>query len=221
MIEIQLELKGEALDRSLVGRVWNASGIAARSDYGFSFAGRESSGDVLLRQYPRWCEPVRVLVARCLALSKPPAGEVLACNWEYMILKIALRPGGRDGELLDTVVAERTEDGELSFIRGTTDGGTFHLNAVKPRASYADAWDLADHALRVSTFHDDELPAPKELKVPVRRQDGLSFICTRDIPEPARSVFEKRMWHSTRPVVPGYPDAVYVWDWLDFLGGRR
>ena len=221
MIDIQLELKGDTVEQTLNGRIWNASGLATRSDYGFFFAGRETPGEALLRRYPRWCEPVRVLVARCLAMSKPPAQEVLACSWELMILKIVLRPGGRGGELLDTVGAERTEDGELSFIRDTAAGGTFHVNAVIPRTRYADAWDLADHALRVTTFNDDALPAPKELNVPVRRQDDVSFVCTRDIPQPARSVFEKRMWHSTRPVVPGYPDAAYAWDWLDFLGGQR
>jgi len=217
MIDIQLELKGETLDQLLKGGVWNASGFNARSDYGYFFAGRETHGYPMLRRYPRWCEPVRGLVARCLALSSVPMGAVLTCSWELMVLEIALRPGGGSADLLDTVAVERSADGNLNFVRASAIGEVVHVDGIAPRASYADPWDLAEHALRITTFDGDDLPPPKELDVPIRRDLNLSFVCTRDIPEPARSVFTKRMEHSTRPVIHGHPDAVYAWDWLDFL----
>jgi hypothetical protein len=220
MIEIELELKGGMMERTCKGEVWNESALAARSDYGWFFEGRSQPDGALLRQYPRWCEPVTGLVARCLALSRAQASDALAPRWEQMVVKIALRPGGKGYRLLDTVQLSRDAGGlKISSIPAS---GEAHLKkGIASRARYADLWDLAEHALRLSTFGKDELPAPQALDVPIHRQGSLSFVCTRDIPEPARSVFEERMKYSACPVIPGFPDAVYSWDWSDFLAGGR
>ena len=220
MIDIELELTGGRVERTLKGEVWNVSSLAARSDYDCLFDGRSKRAETLLRQYPRWCEPIMGLVARCLALSSPQAGDGLPRSWERMEVKIALRPGGRGYRLLDTVELSRDSEGlHASTIPAT--GAAQLMRGIAPRANYTDPWDLAEHALRLTAFGKDELPSPRELDVPFRRQENLSFVCTRDIPEPARSVFEERMKHSARPVIPGFADAVYSWDWLDFLGGSR
>jgi hypothetical protein len=201
----------------LKGAVWNASALAARSDYGGSFDGRSTRDGTLLRQYPRWCEAVRGLVARCLALSSPQVGDALSPCWGRMEVKIGLRPGGKGYKLLDTVQLWRDAHGlNASSIPAT--GSPRLMRGIAPRASYADPWDLAAHALRLTTFGKDELPAPQELDVPIRRHGNLSFVCMRDIPEPARSVFEERMKYSACPVIPGFSDAVYSWDWLHFVG---
>ena len=220
MIHIELELTGGRVRRTLKGEVWNVSSLAARSDYDCIFDGRSKREGTLLRQYPRWCEPVRGLVARCLALSSSQAGDALPSSWERMEVKIALRPGGRGCKLLDRVQLSRDGQGFNASTNPAT-GAAQLMRGIAPRANYTDPWDLAEHALRLTAFGKDELPSPRELDVPFRRQENLSFVCTRDIPEPARSVFEERMKHSARPVIPGFSDAVYSWDWSDFLGGAR
>jgi hypothetical protein len=217
MIDIELELKAGSIDRTFKGKVWNASALAARSDYGCTFEGRSTRDGTLLRQYPRWCEHVGGLVARCLALASPQVGDAIPRCWERMEVKIALRPGGRGYKLLDTVDLWRDADGlNASSIPAT--GAAQLFRGIAPRAHYADPWALAEHALRLTTFGKDELPAPQELDVSIRRHGNLSFVCMRDIPEPARSVFEERMKLSACPVIPGFPDAVYSWDWLHFVG---
>jgi len=221
LIDVQLELTAEGMTSTIAGSVWNATALGARSDYGFTFEGRESQKEALLMQYPRWCEPVSGLVARCLALTSARGTDARSSTWERIEVRIALMSAARGYELLDTVSAERDPRGGLNLVRVAPHGEPLLLNGIKPRAGYGDPWDLADHVLRLTTFDADELPAPKAIDVPIRRHEDLSFICMRDIPEPARSVFEERMNHSTCPVVPGYFDAVYVWDWLEFLGGNR
>jgi hypothetical protein len=222
LIDIQLELMVEGMSSTIAGEVWNAAALGARSDYACTFEGRESQKEaLLLKQYPRWCEPVSGLVARCLALTTSEGPDVLSSGWERIEVRIALVSAARGYELLQTVRAERAANGELNLVRVEPSGASLPMNGIKPRARYGDPWDLAEHALCLTTFDADDLPAPRALEIPIRRDKDLPFVCMRDIPEPARSVFEERMHHSTRPVVPGYFDAVYVWDWLDFLGGNR
>ena len=87
-------------------------------------------------------------------------------------------------------------------------------------------WDLIARAVAVALTGTEELPPrPQQLNVPVRTSSGNTpFVRLREIPEPARSLFQKRIAHSTRPLVDEDPepwDCAYSWDWLDFLAGGR
>ena len=87
-------------------------------------------------------------------------------------------------------------------------------------------WDLVARSVAVALTGQEELPPrPQQLDVPVRTSSGNTpYVRFREIPEPARSLFQKRMAHSTRPVIEEDPqpmDCVYAWDWTDFLAGRR
>lgn len=215
MLDIQLRLSSGDTARILNAAIWNVSALAARSDYEFKFEGR-TLGDARLEKYPRWCESVEGLVARCLALTnRDPSGTVPG-EWTRLAIAIALRPAGRGRELLSTL--DVWTDAKVLSVVCTEQSGTSRRMEGAMRAIYDDPWDIVDHALRLSTFGYDELPTAVELDVPVRSDEGLSFVCMRDIPEPARSAFERRMRGSGVPVIPGYPDAVYSWDWLNFLG---
>ena len=57
------------------------SALAARSDYGCTFDGRSTRDGMLLSEYPRWCEPVGGLVARCLASLAPEVDQGRAEVW--------------------------------------------------------------------------------------------------------------------------------------------
>jgi hypothetical protein len=87
-------------------------------------------------------------------------------------------------------------------------------------------WDLVARAVAVALTGKEELPLrPQRLNVPVRTSScNTLYVRLREIPEPARSLFQKCMAHSTRPVIEEDPmpvDCVYAWDWTDFLAGRR
>jgi hypothetical protein len=93
-----------------------------------------------------------------------------------------------------------------------------------PRYS-APIWDLVARAIAVAlTGKEDLPPRPQQLDVPVHTAGNTSYVRLREILEPARSLFERRMFYLTRPVIEEDPqpmDCVYAWDWIDFLAGRR
>ena len=224
MIDIQLRLRAAVSKPIKQGEIWNVSALAAHSDYDFYFDGRTALEGALLRHYPRWCEPVGALVARCIDLSAPESRsqDGLPDGWDCMELDIALRPGGRirGRRILSTTRVSHDRNG-LQVEIADAENDTRTIVGVTLREGYRDEWELAAHALRMATFGIDELPAPKELDVPLRHEDKFAFVCFRDIPEPARSEFERRMRGSGAPWIEGFPDAVYAWDWLDFLNGNR
>jgi len=87
-------------------------------------------------------------------------------------------------------------------------------------------WDLVARSVAVALTGKEELPPrPQQLDVPVRTSSGNTpYVRLREIPKPARSLFQKRVAYSTRPVIEEDPqpmDCVYAWDSTDFLAGRR
>lgn len=227
MLSVLLELMTPSAIIRHEGQIYNVSKLAALSDYGFSFEGRQSGTppqwSAQLSNYPRWCESPRGLMARCLSLTEPNRSLALPPDWQRLVLKVGLRPGGQGALRLLSMVTVAPHD-ELGLAVGWEDQGTpcGFVSGVPPREQYLDVWSLAEHALRVSAFAADVLAPAKPLEVPVRQSDnGLAFVCTSDVPEPARTVFEKRMAHATRPLIAEHRDAVYAWDWTDFLNGQR
>lgn len=219
MLEIQLDIAGYAIDARRFGEVWNVYQLGAAADYDFWFQGRRKPPKTLLASYPRWCEPVSGLFARCLALSKTAVPTERVGPWKFLRLRLGIRPGGgRDYRPLTQVTA-RARDHELAVVTTTETIRSAHQAAARGR--YNDLWDLAEHVLRISAFGFDQLPEAKALDVPIRSDGRQYFVCLRDIPEPAHSVFLRNMSGSARPTIAGYPDAVYPWDWTDFLSGQR
>lgn len=86
-------------------------------------------------------------------------------------------------------------------------------------------WDLVLRSIATALTGEERLPErPEPLKVPVHLDGSTAYVRFSELPEPARSRFEKRMAHSTRPVVETDPEPMgcaYLWDWEDFLAGRR
>ena len=108
----------------------------------------------------------------------------------------------------------------VSFNSGFAEGKlTGYIEGVQPRESHLDIRDLALQALNVSVWNSDSIPEVKPLVLPVYG-DG-SYIRTSDIPEAARSPFEWRQRMSGRRSIRRHWDAMWVWDWNDWLIGQR
>ncbi|MBB5428273.1 hypothetical protein HDG40_006460 [Paraburkholderia sp. JPY158] len=89
--------------------------------------------------------------------------------------------------------------------------------AAYPRWS-ASVWDLVARAVAAALNEGaEELPArPAEFDVPVY-DDGRKYINVHEIPEPARTIFARKIEYSSVP----HSGCAYAHDWLDFLAGNR
>jgi hypothetical protein len=198
----------------MFGKIGNVSNLAATSSY---VAWVEGCGEVRLDGYPRWCEPVRGLLARCLELTEP--GKPLPADWVSVRVDIGLNGGGlqrRPTRLAMCRIERRASD---IYSVGWVEGSLRGFIEVQPRAhGYPDACRLAQHALNVSVWNVDEIPQAQPLVVPVYDN---RYMRTSDLPEPARSAFEYRQRHSGRPCIWAHWDACWIWDWEDFQSGQR
>lgn len=111
MLEIQLDIAGYASDTRLFGEVWNVHQVAAAADYDFWFHGRRKPPTALLKSYPRWCEPVSGLFARCLALTRTTAPTHRVAPWKFFRVRLGIRPGGSG----DYVRTEKTRPPQLQI----------------------------------------------------------------------------------------------------------
>ena len=87
-------------------------------------------------------------------------------------------------------------------------------------------WDLVARAIAIGLTGKERLPPrPEPLDVPVyRAADGTEYVRLIEIPEPAASIFRKRIEFSTSPVIyedPTPRDCAYASDWSSFLTGAR
>ena len=218
MLVIKLKLATPQRDIALHGEISNVSGLAPRSSYDIDFDGREMAR---LDDYPRWCESVLGLVARCLARTRVEHEEPIPADWTLLQVDVGIRPGGRREYRPLSMACITRDSGTFNIGRADSNGLTHFVGAVAPRKQYLDAWDLAEHGLRVATFGCDSLPPAVALEVPIRDSGRVTYVNVTDIPEPARSAFLENLGRSARPAVGGRLDTVYSWDWLDFLSGQR
>lgn len=86
-------------------------------------------------------------------------------------------------------------------------------------------FDLVARALAVGLTGTEELPPrPKPLSVPIHRSGNTDYVRLGEIPEPAATLFRKRIEYSGCPVIEEDPmpmDCAYASDWQDFLTGQR
>ena len=140
-------------------------------------------------------------------------------------------PGGRDNgrRVLATAKIGRVKNGALADYKvelhedvlGDLGAATLH---GYPRFATT-IWDLVARAIAIGLTGKEGLPPrPQPLDVPIRKAGNLAYVRLREIPEPAHSLFRKRLAYSTQPVIEedAEPmDCAYAWDWLDFLAGAR
>jgi hypothetical protein len=203
----------------LDGENGNISNLAALSSYKAYLEGRRT---VTLEDYPRWSEPVRGLLARCIALSEaealPNNGFRFSENWKSVRVDIGLNSGVRSQRIERLAMCRIERSGDQCAI-GWTEGPLKGFVEVQQRQSYRDVWDVAQHALCTSTFNANVIPPVVPLHVPIHEEPGFLYVLSREIPEPLRSAFEYRQRWSGRPCIPR--GAHWSWDYLDFVNGQR
>lgn len=159
----------------------------------------------LLRQYARWAEPTRALLARCL-------DEVLTTSESSVWFPT------------DACELTVTDWGTQTVVDLVSFGDLRHASPVTLRAAPAsrrNGWELMRWVCAQDAFGRQELPEPP---VPVRptiyERSGVKYCRTSDLPLEAMVAFERLQTHLDRPFVPAVPDAVYPW-WLEsFLRGE-
>jgi hypothetical protein len=173
-----------------------------------------------LREYPRWCEPVSGLVARCFVQVRTelPLATPL---WPLTALSVttSIVPGCVGASRrLSSLCVSGTADGRYSLTH-YGDGcprvrRRFHTShpIVEP------AW-LAirafSHALWRTETPPGSLPSPE---VPVRVHEGRGYVRACDLPPFAVAPFH-RYAHGWALVVPGEAQPWYpAWTWDAFLG---
>lgn len=218
MLVVKLQLSSPQANLVLRGEICNVSGLAPRSSYDIDFEERDYAR---LDDYPRWCESVLGLVARCLARTRVEHEQPLPVEWKQLQVDVGIRPGGRREYRPLSMACITRESDMLNIGSAEANGLTRFMGEVAPRKHYLDAWDLAEHGLRVTTFGSDSLPPAVALDVPIRDSGRVTYVNVTDIPEPARSAFLENLGRSARPAIDGRLDKVFSWDWLDFLAGQR
>jgi hypothetical protein len=143
---------------------------------------------------------------------------------------VELWPNGRESgsRVLATARIGRVKNGALADYRvelSEDPHGKIYGSLERYPRYAVTIWDLVARAVAVALTGKEELPPrPQQLDVPVRTSGNTPYVRLREIPEPARSLFQRRMVYSTRPVIEEDPmpmDCVYAWDWTDFLAGSR
>jgi hypothetical protein len=142
---------------------------------------------------------------------------------------VELWPGGRESgrRVLATANIGRIKNGALADYKVELHEdvqGEIGTAALHDYPRYASSlWDLVARAVAVALTGKEELPPrPQQLDVPIHAAGNTTYVRLREIPEPARSLFKKRIAYSTRPLIEEDPeplDCAYAWDWRDFLAG--
>lgn len=140
-------------------------------------------------------------------------------------ITISLVPGGIGserhlGELLIGNVSGGMNSDYRCVLKGDDLPNPLHTTIKRyPRWSTT-VWDLVARAIAKSLSGSERLPQrPHTPKVPIHTSGKTPYVRMSEIPEPARSVFERRMKDSTVPVIEGESDCVYAWDWEGFISG--
>ena len=198
------------------GEIGNISNLNSISSYVVLLEGRKASAQ--LHDYPRWSEPVRGLLTRCIDAAVLDEDLVpVPEDWRALRVDIGIQSGyQRRTTRLAMCRIERLEDAcTVGHFEASLAG---FIDGVQPRAAYADLWDLAQHALNLSVWGVDVIPPLKPLNV--KKYDEGRYIRSSELPEPLRSAFERRQRYSGKPCI-GVWDANWAWDLEDFLNGTR
>lgn len=59
--------------------------------------------------------------------------------------------------------------------------------------------------------------ATEHPNIPIHVSGDLRLVRLEDIPEPLRGAFQSWLVGQTVPILPGYGDVAYLWDWTRWL----
>jgi len=202
------------------GEIGNITDLDALSSYEVLLDGRNVMTE--LHGYPRWSEPVRGLLARCIAVAEQGSRFIpVPADWTALRVDIGIQ-SGRQTRPTRLAMCRVTRNNDISggftvgFVEGKLAG---FIENVQPRESYQDVWDMAQHALNISVWNQDLIPPVRPLEI--KKYDGDRWIRSSELPEPLRSAFEHRQRHSGKPHIREAWDANWAWDLEDFINGTR
>lgn len=186
--------------RTLRGLIASAATHADVSDYWVSLldARLRPKHRTVLRAYPRWAEPTRAFLARCLDV--------------VLVTSDATEWFPTDG--CELTVTDWSTQSMVDFI---SFGDLRHTTPARRKASALgrNGWQLMRWVCAQDAFGRQELPEPPmPLRPTIYEFSGVAYCRTSDLPIEARVIFERLQAHLDRPFVPAVPDAVYPW-WLE------
>jgi len=186
--------------RTLRGLIASAASDGEVSDYWVSLLDEchRPKQRALLLGYPRWAEPTRAFLARCLNAG---LGTSDASAWFPT-----------DGcELTVTDWSTQSVVDIVSF----GDLGRTNVAARTGSALGRSGWQLMRWVCAQDAFGGQELPeSPMPVRPTIYECSGVKYCRTSELPIEARVTFERLQTHFDRPFVPAVPDAVYPW-WLE------
>jgi len=152
------------------GEIGNITNLDAISSYEVLLDGRKVSAE--LHGYPRWSEPVRGLLARCIDVAELDSDLVqVPEDWTALRVDIGIQSGRQrhPTRLAMCCVTRETGTFNVGFLEGKLSG---FIEDVQPRESYQDMWDLAQHALNVSVWNLDAIPAVRPIEIKNTMMEG-------------------------------------------------
>lgn len=171
-----------------------------------------------LRTYPRWVEHVSGLAARCTWLLAPSPSDdsdpTLALSASIEAARVEIGFGSHREGMRRCL--ERIEYGRNGFsprilvARESFPSFDYPAPAELPGDRGAVVSLLALAAWGKTTIPETPIP----LDVPVHH-DGVPYVRLSDIPEPARTEFDRRMQGATVPAL----GCAFAWDWERFVAG--
>ena len=186
--------------QTLRGLIASSANYVEVSDYWVSLfdTRHRPKHRALLRGYPRWAEPTRAFLARCLDA----------------VLVTSDASAWFPTDSCELTVTDWSTQSVVDFV------SFGDLRRATPVARTAGAlgrsgWQLMRWVCAQDAFGRQEIPEPP---LPVRPTiyecSGVKYCRTSDLPIEARVTFERLQTHLDRPFVPAVPDAVYPW-WLE------
>lgn len=136
---------------------------------------------------------------------------------------IQLMPSGR---VLGTMSIRNIRGAKLAdyAVQLSAEGEDYREGKVNQYARFsASIWDLVARAAIATLTGKESFPErPDELNVRYHYTDNsLAYVRLSEIPEPARTVFKRRMSASTRPGLEDDEETYWAWDWEAFAEGNR
>lgn len=216
MLRIRLDIFGEDRGQVYEGKISNVSNLAAQSNYSVQLD--DVAKRLKLKNYARWSEPVQGLAARCISLAIKGLEPKPLIPWTSSLVRLEIQGGGY-GPIKEIARCEVHHRTEKAGVFTSSEQGADYEGEHPLREGYSHPWELAEHMFRIGAWRKDVRARRRMLRVPVHEYRGVSYVDLQEIPEPARSAFKSRVWHSTRPLIPWVEQAIPSNVWNQFLNG--
>jgi hypothetical protein len=160
----------------------------------------------LLRDHPRWSEPLTAIVARCLDAAL--AGLDLARWFDYERATLGVSLHGQ--VLINDLNCSR----ELEQVLGDDSQPKLFDSPTPPNV-----WEVVRLACAADAWGEPYVPRmPEPLQPAVYQHEGVRYCRSSELPDEAQWALDRCAFGQHRPLVAGVPDAVFESEMNHFLG---